>query len=270
MGDFRGHVIPGTFFFLIGLGNLLLLLHRARTLENLRSSFPEINEKVLRFQGSIIAAMCIFGDLFEGLGGVRFHAGFFFQSAHLALYTIFLLPAVSMILESHSRLPIETSRKCFAISFLCEFLLFLQHGLMKSGAAKTFHVVLASIALLTSLTLTYSVQHPRSVFPQIMIPVLLVLQGLWFYTIALTFLGVHISNENVLPILIFEIFLIGFQILLISSKTRDSETESSISFAHACAGLNSKKKNGGRSVVEPMYETVSMGHVRIKSEDGLI
>lgn len=103
-----------------------------------------------------------------------------------------------------------------------------------------------------------------------MIPVLLVLQGLWFYTIALTFLGVHISNENVLPILIFEIFLIGFQILLISSKTRDSETESSISFAHACAGLNSKKKNGGRSVVEPMYETVSMGHVRIKSEDGLI
>lgn len=248
----------------------MLLLHRARTLETVRNSYPETNEKVLRFQGGVITFFCFFGDLFEGIGGVLYNGNFFHQSTHQALYTIFILPSAAMILESHARLPLDTSRKLFSISFLCEAILFFLHGLMQAGSEKIFHMTLASIALVTSLSLIYSVLHPRSVFIQITIQSLLVLQALWFYTIALTFIPIPITVMQIGPILVFQIFVISFLILLISSKVRDPTTPSSITYAHQLRPKKVLKKGGDSILSQTEYEVVDQGHVRIKSEDGLI
>ena len=71
MGDFRGHVIPGTFFLIIGVAYLLLAAHRTKRGTSLASfSVPERNPFVLKIIGIVILTCTVIGFLVELSGGV--------------------------------------------------------------------------------------------------------------------------------------------------------------------------------------------------------
>ncbi|GMI47150.1 hypothetical protein TrCOL_g9869 [Triparma columacea] len=227
MGDFRGHFVPGSFFLLFSIAYMSVILHRT-VRGSLRHHIPEKNERVLRAGAYFVIIATFIGFCMEMIGGILYSTGPFHQILHECLYLSYFIVAITALLESHSRLPLDTWRTALAVALLLEGILFNAHANMQEGYEKIEHQLMSLCSISNGLVALYSVRNPKDIFAYVTTFGLMAVQGLWFYVIAFTYKGLVLTMHTVTPA--FAIVCMGVWAVatVASAWGRDKDTESSL------------------------------------------
>ena len=156
------------------------------------------------------------------------HTRQFHQILHECLYLSYFIVAITALLESHSRLPLDTWRTALAVALLLEGILFNAHANMQEGYEKIEHQLMSLCSISNGLVALYSVRNPKDIFAYVTTFGLMAVQGLWFYVIAFTYKGLVLTMHTVTPA--FAIVCMGVWAVatVASAWGRDKDTESSL------------------------------------------
>ena len=120
---------------------------------------PEPNMTLLRVVGHLLMVITAVGAFLEGLAGAMYASGFFLQLAHMGLYFSFFFVGAVSLLESRQALPPDACRMALCLASFLQYLLWNEHGLMKTDMAdKRVHLLQAQVNVTTTLLIT---AYPR-------------------------------------------------------------------------------------------------------------
>lgn len=217
-GDFMGHFIPGVCFAGLGLGLLLLALHRARRLPPGKSfaevHIPESDPWFLRWFGIALLVATVVGTIYEILDSDPGfdHVAF----THSTLYMSYFIMGICALYESKGKLPIDTHRAAFVIASIVQAQIWYTHGSMKKlPADAALHIILAYTNWANAAVVAYSMRYTDSVIAFLAGWAILVLQGIWIIISGLYECCIDLHYHDVATYLALLVMLIFLTIVLV-------------------------------------------------------
>ncbi|KAI3877613.1 hypothetical protein MKX03_033976 [Papaver bracteatum] len=206
MGSFKGHVLPGTLFLLVGLWHIWSAI--IRYVSNPKSfrvkswnPIPGSDGSKLRNLELYVIAIGSFIDLCVELlyaphlkffvNGVLnpSHMNNFEHSGMLIMFFIFAL--IALISQETRFLPLPDEALCLiaATAFSTEYFLFYFHSTNHKGLEGYYHLLLVILIGLCIVSTVAGALVPTSFALDLSSGISITLQGLWFYQTAFTLYG---------------------------------------------------------------------------------
>lgn len=205
MGSFKGHVVPGTLFLVVGLWHVWCSVYRYVT--SPKTFRIRVWNPVPGFDGRLkylelyMVVVGAFIDLCIELvyaphlkyfvNGVLnpSHMNNFEHSGMLIMFFIFGLIALISVKTSILPLPDGALYLIAATAFSSEYLLFYFHSTNHKGLEGYYHYILVLLIGLCVLTSVVGALVPSSFPLDLSNSIAITLQGLWFYQTAFTLYG---------------------------------------------------------------------------------
>jgi len=230
-----GHALPASFFLGFGVFFLVLTYKRCRdlavstgggttgTTSTSRSTnhvatfcdrhVPERSITLLRRVGILLLIVTTLGGIYEAMGAYydpNPNIGIFHQLAHEALYLCFFFVGAVALLESRGLLMADSSRIALSVAFGLQYVLWNEHGLMKTDMSdRRVHLLQAQVNLVAAASFGYSVYNPRSLLAYLAGWAVMVLNALWMLTAGLTVCCVDLMAHTVGAALALETLLVA-------------------------------------------------------------
>ncbi|XP_024920420.1 transmembrane protein 45A isoform X5 [Cynoglossus semilaevis] len=199
MGSFKGHALPGSFFFLVGLWwtGKYALLHATRRNKNLgsfRLASRATQRRLEVAESCVVILFSVVGILAEqfAANGPRLHLydsvekhwAFLMNWQHSTMYLFFGLAAtVTVILHTTEGAPVAIDRLMLAVAFFNEGFLFLYHLHGRSALDVHVHQLLLYAIFGVAIVAALEVFQRGNIILELLRCCLTVVQGTWFWQI---------------------------------------------------------------------------------------
>ncbi|XP_058495266.1 transmembrane protein 45A isoform X1 [Solea solea] len=201
MGSFKGHALPGSFFFVAGIWwtAKYALWHASRRNKNLGSTrlSSRVSQRRLEvIESSIVIFFSFVGILAEQFAdngpklhlydSVEKHWEDLMNWQHTTMYLFFgLAGTVTLILHTTEGAPLATDRLMLAMAFFNEGFLFFYHLHGRAMLDVHVHQLLLYAIFGEALVSFLEVFHRGNIVLELLRCTLTVLQGTWFWQIGL-------------------------------------------------------------------------------------
>ncbi|GAB4857942.1 hypothetical protein Ancab_015847 [Ancistrocladus abbreviatus] len=210
MGSFKGHVIPGSLFLIVGIWHMWCSLYRY--VVNPKGFRVRVWNPVPGFDGRLkylelyVVVVGAFIDLCIELlyaTHLKFFVNGVLNPSHLnnfehsgMLIMFFVFGLVTLLSEKTSFLPLPQGALCLiaAAAFCAEYVLFYFHSTNHKGLEGYYHFILVLLIGLCILTSIAGALLPTSFPLDLSSGIAVTLQGLWFYQTAFTLYGPMMPN----------------------------------------------------------------------------
>ncbi|XP_037554245.1 transmembrane protein 45A [Nematolebias whitei] len=199
MGSFKGHALPGSFFYVAGIWwtGKYSLWHATRKNKNIgstRFASRASQQRLEIIESSVILFFSFVGMLAEQFvaDGPRLHLYDFTEKhwkylhnwQHATMYLFFGLAAtVSLIIHTTEAAPLALDRLMLCIAFFNEGFLFLYHLHGRSMLDVHVHQLLLYAVFGQALIVFIEVFHRGNIILELLRCTLTLLQGSWFWEI---------------------------------------------------------------------------------------
>lgn len=205
MGSFKGHVIPGSLFLLVGLWHILNSVmkyvanpksHRVR----IWHAVPGIsgNLKYLEIYIIVIGSfvdMCIeffYSTHLKFVVDGNLNPSHMNDFEHAGMLLMFFIYGVTVLVSEKTRylpFPHGVLEIIAAMAFFAEYLLFNFHSTSHAGLEGRYHQLLVLLVGLCIMSAVLAAAFPKSFVVDLLGGIAFTLQGTWFYQIAFTLYG---------------------------------------------------------------------------------
>ncbi|ERN15675.1 hypothetical protein AMTRI_Chr03g144620 [Amborella trichopoda] len=219
MGSFKGHVIPGTLFLVVGIWHLWSSI--VSYVSNPRGFRVKAWHPVQGYEGKLkhlelylVTGGALLDLCIELLYSTHFtffvngelnpsHLNDFEHSGMLLMF--FIYGVVGLLSEKTRFLPLPEGGLCtvVAAAFCAEYLLFSFHSTAHTGLEGYYHLLLVFLIALCILSILLGSIFPTSFPADLASGLAITLQGLWFYQTAFSLYGpmmpegCHLKNNAI-------------------------------------------------------------------------
>lgn len=205
MGSFKGHVLPGTLFLLVGVWHIWSAV--VRFVSGPKSFRVRVWSPVPGFDGRLtylelyLVVIGAFVDMCIELlysPHLKFFVDGVLNPSHMndfehsgMLLMFFIFGTIALLSEKTSFLPLSQGALCLiaATAFCAEYLLFFYHSTTHKGLEGYYHLLLVLLIGLCIITTVAAALIPTSFAIDLCSGIAIALQGLWFYQTAFTLYG---------------------------------------------------------------------------------
>ncbi|KAF9625003.1 hypothetical protein IFM89_016999 [Coptis chinensis] len=205
MGSFKGHVVPGSLFLIIGVWHMWSSV--VRYVSNPKSFRVRAWNPVPGFDGKFmymelyVVAIGSFIDLCIELlysTHLRFFVNGVLNPTHMnnfehsgMLLMFFIFGVVALLSQKTRYLPLPEGALCLIVAsaFCVEYLLFYFHSTAHKGLEGYYHLLLVILIALCIISSVTGALFPTSFPMDLSCGISITLQGLWFYQTAFTLYG---------------------------------------------------------------------------------
>ncbi|XP_008846702.1 transmembrane protein 45A-like [Nannospalax galili] len=195
MGNFKGHALPGTFFFIMGLWWSTKCILKYVCRKQNRTCY--LSSKALLRRAEIWEGIVIIFMALTGMAGEQFIAGGPYLALykegqwnqllgwhHTTMYFFFGLQGVSHILSfTISSLPVSLSKLMLSNAIFVESFIFYNHTHGRQMLDIFVHQLLVFTTVLTGLVAFMEFLTKNNVLLELLRSSLIMLQGTWFWQI---------------------------------------------------------------------------------------
>uniref|UniRef100_A0A8C3WKR1 Transmembrane protein 45A n=1 Tax=Catagonus wagneri TaxID=51154 RepID=A0A8C3WKR1_9CETA len=197
MGNFKGHALPGTFFYIMGIWWATKSIMKYAFKKHKRTSY--LGSKALLHRIEILEGTVLFGMAVIGMLGEQFNPGGPFLTLydykkghwvqllgwhHFTMYFFFGLVGVTNILCSTIRsLPASLAKIMFSNAFFVETFIFYNHTHGREMLDVYVHELLVLVTFLTGLVAFTEIFVRTNIAVELLRSSFVLLQGSWFWQI---------------------------------------------------------------------------------------
>ncbi|KAI4367952.1 hypothetical protein MLD38_016573 [Melastoma candidum] len=205
MGSFKGHVVPGSLFLLVGVWHTWSsVFRRVSSPRSFRvrvwSPVPGFNGRLKHLELYVIMIGAFIDLCIELLYSphLKWFANGILNPSHMnnfehsgMLLMFFIFGIIALLSEKTSFLPLPEGALCLiaAAAFCAEYLLFYYHSTNHKGLEGYYHLILVLLIGLCIASCVAGALLPTSFAVDLCNGVSITLQGLWFYQTAFTLYG---------------------------------------------------------------------------------
>ncbi|XP_029004789.1 transmembrane protein 45A [Betta splendens] len=199
MGSFKGHVLPGCFFFIAGIWwtgkhSLWHATRRNKSVGSTRLASRASQRRLETAESAVIVFFSLVGMLAEqfAAGGPRLHLYDFAEKhweqlhnwQHATMYLFFgLAGMVSLVIHATETAPLALDRLMLALAFFNEGFLFLYHLHGRNMLDIHVHQLLLYAVFGGALVSFLEIFHRGNIVLELLRCALTLLQGSWFWQI---------------------------------------------------------------------------------------